>query len=165
VERLGLDGLERMQQFAEAEDFVGNETLGYKVALCQRDVAIHAAILVGGLVYALLRRRGLGAMPLWLFILVGILPIGLDGGSQLVSLLIPAFPDRESVWQLRTLTGALFGFSVVWLAFPYIQEGMDETRQILAARYGWDGHARSTEPAGQTTRDQVKQLLKDQDVI
>jgi uncharacterized membrane protein len=165
VERLGLGGMERAQQFAEAEDFVGNEALGYKVALCQRDVAIHAAIFVGGVVYALLRRRGLGAMPFWLFILIGIVPVGLDGGSQLVSLLVTAFPDRESVWQLRTLTGVLFGFSVVWLAYPYIQEGMDETRQILAARYGWDGYAQPLEPSAQTTHDQVVQLLKDQDVI
>jgi hypothetical protein len=65
--------------------------------------------------------------------------MALDGGSQFLSLIIPGFPIRESVWQLRVLTGGLFGFSIAWLAYPYIQEGMDETRETLAARYGWDG--------------------------
>jgi hypothetical protein len=41
---------------------------------------------------------------------------------------------------------------------------MEETRQILAARYGWDGYP-SPEPPAQTTRQQVIQLLKDKDVI
>lgn len=133
-----LSGADWPELFAKGRDFVGNETLGYKVAFCQRDIAIYAALLLGGIVYAYLRRRGIRAMPVWLFIVGGILPLGIDGGSQFVSLVVPSFPARESVWQLRTLTGALFGFSIAWLSYPYIQEGMDETREFLAARYGWD---------------------------
>jgi uncharacterized membrane protein len=132
------------------------------VAFCQRDIATYAALLLGGLTYSVLRRRGLRAMPFWLFILAGVIPMGLDGGTQFISLIIPGFPARESVWQLRTLTGALFGLSIAWLAYPYIQQGMDDTREILATRYGWDGH---TPPLKHSTRDQVVQLLKDQDII
>jgi len=141
--------------FAQAREFTGNETVGYKVALCERDVAIYAALLLGGIAYAFLRRGGMRAMPFWLFILGGVVPMALDGGSQFVSLVLPWFPARESVWQLRVLTGALFGFSIAWLAFPFIQEGMDETREILATRYGWNGNSKPPQPKKQPTRDKV----------
>ncbi len=160
--RFGLQDVAWTELFTHARDFVGNETMGYKVAFCQRDIATYAALLLGGLTYSVLRRRGLRAMPFWLFILAGVIPMGLDGGTQFISLIIPGFPARESVWQLRTLTGALFGLSIAWLAYPYIQQGMDDTREILATRYGWDGH---TPPLKHSTRDQVIQLLKDQDII
>lgn len=164
VERFDLDNDNWNELYWHARDFRGDETLGYKTAFCQRDIATYGAMVLAGLAYAVLRKRGLGAMPLWLFILIGIIPIGLDGGSQFLSLIIPGFPYRESVWQLRTITGALFGLSILWLAYPHVQAGMEETRQILAARYGWDEYAR-TEPPAQTTREQVMQLLKDEDVI
>ncbi|MFW9998166.1 MAG: DUF2085 domain-containing protein [Candidatus Odinarchaeota archaeon] len=163
AERFDLSDASWAELFSQARPFTGDETMGYKVALCQRDIAIYAALLLGGMAYAFLRRRGLRAMSVWLFILLGVLPLGLDGGSQFLSLVIPGFPKRESVWQLRILTGALFGFSIVWLAYPYIQEGMDETREVLATRYGWDGYGRLPEPSKQTTREQVMQLLKDKE--
>jgi uncharacterized membrane protein len=164
-QRFGLNDSDWPELFSHARDFVGNETMGYKVAFCQRDIAIYGALLLGGLAYAFLRRRGLRAMPFWLFVLGGVLPMALDGGSQFVSLILPWFPARESVWQLRLLTGALFGFSISWLAYPYIQDGMDETGEILAMRYGWDGHTPPSQAAPQTTRDKVKRLLEDEDVL
>ena len=113
VERFDLGDLGLTDLLSQAGGFIGDETTGYKVALCQRDIAIHAALFVGGIAYALLRRRGLRSMSFWLFVLIGIIPIGLDGGSQFITLLITSFPARESVWQLRTLTGMLFGFSII----------------------------------------------------
>jgi uncharacterized membrane protein len=164
VERFDLDNNNWNELFLHARNFTGDEIMGYKTAFCQRDIATYGALVLAGLAYAVLRKRGLRAMPLLLFVLLGIVPIGLDGGTQFLGLVIPGFPARESVWQLRTLTGALFGVSIAWLAYPHIHVGMEETRQILAARYGWDGYP-SPEPPAQTTRQQVIQLLKDKDVI
>lgn len=110
-----------------ARDFQGNEQMGYKVALCQRDVAIYLAMALNGVFYALLRRRGIRQMPFWLFLLVGVVPIGLDGFSQLFSQ--PPFnfiPFRESTWWLRILTGSLFGTSVAWLLYPLIGGAMED---------------------------------------
>ena len=163
--RVGMNGARWPELFAQAREFVGGGTTGYKVGLCERDVATYAALFLAGLTYAVLRRRGLRPMPFWLFILVGVLPIGLDGGSQFVSLFISAVPARESVWQLRVLTGGLFGLSIAWLAYPYIQEGMDDSAAVLAGRYGWDGHAQAPEADQPTTRDKVVQLLEDKDLI
>ena len=131
-----------------ARRFVGNEQMGYKMALCQRDISIYGAMVVGGLLYGLLRRRGrIRPMPFWLFLLIGIGPIALDGFSQLFSqffvntqldALARLFPLRESSPLLRSLTGALFGLSVVWLVYPRldVQFGMtaDDIGRRLAAR-------------------------------
>ena len=100
--------------------FLGNSMLGYKVAICQRDIAIYGAVLVAGLIYALVRQRS-RQLSLWVYLLF-LIPIGVDGFTQLLGL-------RESTWQLRTLTGALFGAASVWFAYPYVDDAM---REILA---------------------------------
>ncbi|BCX04838.1 MAG: hypothetical protein KatS3mg053_2776 [Candidatus Roseilinea sp.] len=105
----------------QARDFQGDERMGYKVALCQRDVAIYFAMGINGIAYALVRRRT-RPMPWLLFVLVGVVPIGIDGFSQLLSQPpFNLFAYRESNWGLRLATGALFGFSLAWLIFPLIE--------------------------------------------
>jgi uncharacterized membrane protein len=116
-----------------ARQFVGNATMGYKMALCQRDISIYLAVLAGGLLYGLLRRRvTIRPMPFWLFLVVSLAPIALDGFSQLFSQMFAAAPAleslssalalRESTPVLRTLTGALFGLGLVWLIYPRLDE-------------------------------------------
>jgi uncharacterized membrane protein len=119
----------------EARNYVGNPTVGYKVALCERDVAIYLSMLLFGLIFGLTGRR---LKPLhwaiWVFLAVG--PIGLDGFSQLFSQfnfpwLTALLPYRESTPFLRVLTGSLFGFGTGWFAIPYMEETMAETRQFV----------------------------------
>jgi uncharacterized membrane protein len=117
-----------------ARAFTGNALLGYKVALCERDVAIYASIFLAGIAYYFLRGK---IRPLhWiLWIILGIIPIGLDGGTQLLSYLpFFSFPARESTPLLRVLTGVLFGLTSVWFAYPYVQESMDEELSANAPR-------------------------------
>lgn len=127
----------------EARAFLGNETLGYKIALCERDVAIYLAILLFGLVYALSGRK-IKALHWTLWILIGIVPIGLDGFSQLFSQLDWAWlhallPYRESTPFMRALTGALFGLATAWFAYPSIEESMNETRQYYIKKFTLHG--------------------------
>ncbi|HSF79764.1 MAG TPA: DUF2085 domain-containing protein [Anaerolineales bacterium] len=117
-----------------ARSFVGNENVGYKIALCERDVSIYAAILLFGLLYALTGRR-IPALPWYVWILIGLVPIGMDGTSQLLSqppFSLMAF--RESTPILRIVTGGLFGFTTAWFGYPMVEQTMAETRQILAAK-------------------------------
>ena len=113
--------------------------VGYKVALCERDVAIYAAMLLFGLVFAACGRRIPGLH--WAFwILIGIVPIGLDGFSQVLSQADWAFlntilPYRESTPLLRVATGALFGFTTAWFGIPPMEETMGETRQFLIKKF------------------------------
>ena len=123
----------------QARQFTGNETVGYKLALCERDMAIYGAIFLFGILYAVTGRR-FKPLPWMLWILLGMLPIGLDGFSQLFSQiewpwLQALLPYRESTPLLRVLTGALFGFTTAWFAYPYMEESMAETRQFFIKKF------------------------------
>lgn len=117
-----------------AREFRGNEEMGYKVALCERDVAIYATMFLVGLAFAAVRRR-LRPVPIWLYVLLGLGPIGLDGFSQLLS--YPPFelwPLRETLPGYRVVTGAMFGMMNIWLAFPYLEISMRETIETIEAK-------------------------------
>lgn len=123
----------------EARKFIGDESIGYKVALCERDIAIYLAILIFGVVFGLTGRR-IKSLHWALWLLIGIAPIGLDGFSQLLSQfnwewLASLVPYRESTPFLRTLTGALFGLATAWFAYPNIEESMNETRQYYIKKF------------------------------
>ena len=123
----------------EARRLEGNDLLGFKVALCQRDVAIWGCMLLFGLLYAVTGRR-IPKLHWLLWVLLGLVPPGLDGFSQLISQLpfdwIHAIlPYRESTPFLRTLTGAMFGFFTAWFIFPLMEEVMDDTRRLLSKKF------------------------------
>lgn len=117
-----------------AREFIGNETLGYKMALCERDIAIYGAILMFGIVFSLTGKK-MKPLPWYLWILIGIGPIGLDGFSQLLSqtgLSIFAWlPIRESTPFLRVFTGAFFGLGTAWFGFPYLEDSVLDNRREM----------------------------------
>jgi uncharacterized membrane protein len=88
--------------------FVGSPGLGWKMAFCERDLAIYAGLLVVGLLYA--RKRSLEPAGFGLYGVL-ILPMAVDGFTQL-------FGWRESTWELRVMTGGLFGLASAWLVLP-----------------------------------------------
>ncbi len=127
-----------------ARAFRGNEQMGYKMAICQRDIGIYLSILIGGLIYGVLRRRGpVWPLPFWLFLIIGLGPIALDGFSQLFSQmfvglgidsLMRLFPLRESSPLLRSLTGAIMGLSIVWLVYPRLDDQFTMTANDIRRR-------------------------------
>jgi uncharacterized membrane protein len=109
--------------------FPGTPATGYKVAVCERDTAIYGAILLNGLLFGALRpalrRRGkMPKMPLWLFVLF-VLPAAVDGFTQLFGL-------RDSTWYLRLITGFIFGSGLVWLAYPLVDDAMNDVARTSA---------------------------------
>ena len=146
----GFEDLDNPAAFSrfQARQFIGNETVGYKLALCERDVAIYGSIVIFGLMFALTGRR-LKPLHWILWVLVGMGPIGLDGFSQLFSQmewpwLASLLPYRESTPLLRVLTGALFGFTTAWFAYPYMEESMSETRQFFIKKFATAGQNNSS---------------------
>ncbi len=106
--------------------FIGNPELGYKVAFCQRDVAMYAATALAGMAFGLVRE---GLRPLWgrsfvQWAILFALPLAVDGGGQLFGL-------WESTWITRTITGAIAGAGVVWLVYPHIEAGMRDVRRTV----------------------------------
>ncbi len=114
-----------------ARSFNGNEEMGYKAALCERDLAIYGTMVLMGLAFSRVR-HWLRPAPLLLYFFVGIVPLGLDGFSQMFS--YPPFefwPVRETIPVFRFMTGALFGAMNVWLAFPYLESSMREAAEAM----------------------------------
>jgi len=127
--------------------FVGTPSMGWKVAWSDRMVAMYGVIFILGLVYALLRARGIfvKGIPWWAFFLL-IAPLGVDGTTHLINDMFrlsfrdtnqwaviftngifPAsfypgdmFGSLNSV--LRLATGFLFGLGTVWFMWPIMEE-------------------------------------------
>ena len=123
----------------QARQYTGNETVGFKMALCERDIAIYSGIFLFGLVYAMTGRR-IKPLHWMMWVLIGMVPIGLDGFSQLFSqlewsVLESILPYRESTPFLRVLTGGLFGVATAWFAYPYMEESMSESRQFFIKKF------------------------------
>jgi uncharacterized membrane protein len=129
---------------AFSNHFIGNEALGYKMAFCQRCLSIYGAIFLFGLVYGLLRRYwDVRPLPWWAYLLLGLVPMGLDGGYQLLSYILPvilpgiSLQPYETTPLMRLITGTMFGWATVWLAYPYVHESMEDVRVSLEQRLGW----------------------------
>jgi uncharacterized membrane protein len=95
---------------------------GQQVAYCHRDTAIYTSLFLAIIMFAFIRHR---LKPLsWKGYVAFIAPMAIDGITQLFGL-------RSSNWQLRTITGALFGIGSAWLALPYLEEAFEDIRQSV----------------------------------
>ncbi len=145
----GLGESNEVEDVFAARQFIGNPTIGYKVALCQRDIAIYGSIVLFGILFAVTGRR-MRAIPWYLWVLFGLIPIGIDGLSQLLSQ--PPFsilPYRESIPFFRLMTGALFGFTTAWFGYPMIEQAMADSREMMEEkkrRIGCESHLEATRP-------------------
>jgi uncharacterized membrane protein len=126
--------------------FVGNLTMGWKVAWSDRMVSMFTSTWIFGLLWYPLRRK-LPTLPLWGLALF-ILPMVLDGTSHFISdfwgigqgfrdtnlwlgiltnhAFAPTFYAGDAWGSFnsltRLLTGVLFGLGIVWFGFPYLND-------------------------------------------
>jgi len=130
----GLSEGSQASDLFKARSFVGNEQIGFKIALCQRDVMIYFGILLFGLLFSISGYR-VPALPWYIWIVIGCIPIAVDGFSQILSQPPLSFlPFRESSPYLRSLTGFLFGFTTAWFGYPVAEESMGESRKLYQER-------------------------------
>jgi uncharacterized membrane protein len=99
---------------------------GEQMALCHRMTAIYGATFIAGIGYAIIRDR----LPPLSFRALAIMaaPMALDGFTQLFGL-------RESIWELRLLTGSLFALGVMWFALPRLESGFRDIRTVVETRF------------------------------
>ncbi len=130
----GLEEGSSAQEIFAARNFIGNEQMGYKIALCQRDLAVYGGILLFGVLFSLSGWR-IRALPWQIWLLLAVTPIAVDGLSQLISQPpLSLFPLRESTPALRVLTGGMFGFFTAWFGYPLVEESMVEMRQLMVTK-------------------------------
>lgn len=96
--------------------------LGQQMAYCERNTAIYGTMAICGLLWTRFGRR----LPRlhWALFFALAAPMAIDGFSQLAGL-------RESTWQLRSLTGALFGLASVWFGFPLLDRNARLLRIVI----------------------------------
>jgi uncharacterized membrane protein len=123
---------------------VGDPDMGYKMALCQRDIAIYGAMWGAGLVYGWLpRARRPKTLPLWTFFIFAVMPMLIDGGVQWIAYAVWQLQRNwmpepfETIPALRALTGALFGIGIAAVGYPELDKYFSETVETLHLRYGW----------------------------
>lgn len=97
---------------------------GHQLGMCARNFSIYTSMFIGSLIFVLSKKR-IPGIPWWLWLLM-ILPMAIDGTTQMFGL-------RESTWELRVLTGTLFGLGNVWFALPLIQKTILESLPTAAS--------------------------------
>jgi uncharacterized membrane protein len=139
--------------------FNGNAGMGWKVAWSDRMVSMYTSLLAGSVLYGLIR-RWLRPLPWWGYALF-VLPMGLDGGTHLISdlsgigqgfrdsntwlvaLTGGAFPrtfyagdalGSFNEW-MRLITGVLFGLGTVWLAYPYLAQAFGDLTAAIETKF------------------------------
>jgi uncharacterized membrane protein len=136
--------------------FIGNSTMGWKVAWSDRMVSMYGSLWLFGLVWWTIRSR-VKPLPWWGLLLL-LLPMAIDGTSHLLSdiagvgqgfrdsnlwlatlthQLLPAGFYTGDAWGsfnsiIRLVTGILFGFGIVWFTYPYINIAI--TSQIQSSK-------------------------------
>jgi uncharacterized membrane protein len=91
--------------------------LGHQLGLDVHCLAIYSSLCAGSLLFVLSRKR-LPGLPWWGLLLTS-LPLAYDGFTQLLGL-------RQSTWEIRLLTGALFGLGAAWFALPLLHKTIQE---------------------------------------
>ncbi len=137
-------------QMNQLSAFVGDASTGYKMALCQRDIAMYGIIFLAGILYGKLRairsaqsRKAIQPLPMWIYFVFGIIPIMLDGGIQWISylgwVLFPAWITYpfETIPLMRALTGALFGLGIVATSYPHIDAYFEDVKDLLRQKFNW----------------------------
>lgn len=112
----------------------GSPAIGWKTAMCQRNLAIYGSFFLYGLVFGLTGRRW-PPLAFWIGALLCV-PMAVDGLTQ-------TFGWRESTWLWRTLSGNLFGLGVAWTLLPRVQAASREVLQWYSDEQQTDGSAES----------------------
>jgi uncharacterized membrane protein len=126
--------------------FIGTAEIGWKVAWSDRMIAMYGSIFLFGLLYALIRERGLRLrpMPWWLFLLF-IAPLAMDGTTHLINDALRLDFRQTNEWAailtghafpaifyagdmagslnsiLRVVTGIIFGMGIVGFLWPIME--------------------------------------------
>ncbi|MEA3254827.1 MAG: DUF2085 domain-containing protein [Candidatus Altiarchaeota archaeon] len=83
----------------------------YKLAVCARCAAIYFGFLITSLIYPLIKKIDDKETPTKLLLICSVIPIGLDGGMQLVT-------SYESTNEIRVITGGIFGIILTLYIIP-----------------------------------------------
>lgn len=153
-----LEALRKLVGDNVGAGFIGNAQLGFKVAICQRCVAIYLTILIAGVAFSFVRHR---LRPLhWKQAALFFLPLAVDGIGQLFGL-------WDSTWLSRTVSGVLAGIGGVLLVYPFIERSMREVqdtvaKQLRLTQVGSGGTGPSRERSQESERESAEEQQEEE---
>ncbi|MBI4673607.1 MAG: DUF2085 domain-containing protein [Chloroflexi bacterium] len=138
--------------------FIGTPEMGWKMAWSDRMISTYGGIWLGAGLYAIWGKHA-PRIPLWLWIFVGVIPLGLDGITHFVNDIIAGssgqgfrdtndwlrvitfnvFPGEFYYGNMlgsfnswaRWITGLLFGVTTVLAIFPILNAALLDTQRGL----------------------------------
>jgi uncharacterized membrane protein len=141
--------------------FVGNSAMGWKVAWSDRMISLYGGLWVAGLLYGVLRGR-LPRLSPYVWLVVGVLPLAVDGFSHVVNDALAGFTGTgfrdTNAWLqfltgsvlpagfyagdalgsfnslMRLITGFLFAVLSIWFLYPSIDRSMTDLKRQASAR-------------------------------
>ncbi|PKP54305.1 MAG: hypothetical protein CVT90_01980 [Candidatus Altiarchaeales archaeon HGW-Altiarchaeales-3] len=88
---------------------------GHQLGVCARCTGIYIGMLILTLLYPLVRNINNNSTPSKYYLIASLIPIGLDGVTQLIGL-------RESTNEVRFITGFIFGGILIFYLIPVFNE-------------------------------------------
>lgn len=138
--------------------FIGTPEMGWKMAWSDRMISTYGGVWLGALVWGILGRRA-PRVSLVMWIVLGILPLGLDGFTHFINDIVAGstgqgfrdtndwlrvitgnlLPDSFYYGNLlgsfnswaRWISGLLFGFTTVFALFPIVRDSLHDTAASL----------------------------------
>ncbi|MFH1394486.1 MAG: DUF2085 domain-containing protein [Candidatus Micrarchaeota archaeon] len=107
-----------------------NGKVGYKLAVCARDVGLYLFLLIGALAYPFFRKLNSDEVPAPIWLVLAIVPFALDGTIQLFSSIAPGLVGfYESSNMIRLSTGALAGFVASFYVLPVLNSMFSQMKK------------------------------------
>ncbi len=95
-----------------------NGDTGYKFPVCSRDVGLYLAMLLGAVAYPFMRGIDNRNIPPAVYLVIALVPLGVDGGIQFIS----DFGILPFVYEstIRFMTGTIAGFAASVYLIPLL---------------------------------------------
>ncbi len=120
---------EALSETIFAYPYIGNEYLGYKTALCIRDLGIYFFMVIVGGIYLLYANITKKTPHLkWYFIILLMVPMAVDGIFQTFAEFIYISWVPQSYFDdipKRIITGGLFGVGFAFFVFQNLKENLE----------------------------------------
>ncbi|HIP84045.1 MAG TPA: DUF2085 domain-containing protein [Methanothermococcus okinawensis] len=100
----------------------------HKMGVCARCFGIYTGALVGMILYPLVRRLDNFKIPNRYYLILALIPMGIDGITQLLGL-------RESFNELRFVTGFIGGFVSIFYILPLLLKSLRELIKYRSTLY------------------------------
>jgi uncharacterized membrane protein len=142
--------------------------VGYKMPVCSRDIGLYLSMFIGGLAYPFVRRIKDRYVYPAIYLVIALVPLGIDGTVQLLSDLGLLPFMYESTNELRLITGAIAGIAAAFYAIPILvnfiagpeDDGPPPARKGDAPPAPKGGEEPADEAGGPTARTRKKRSRK-----